>query len=658
MKFFYNTSQLILTIILMLPILLFAQDKSLQKANKNFESLAYVDAIDSYEDIITKGNGSIEVYQKLADAYYYNADLKNAGKWYQRMIEYRIEQIEDSTVVEELQPEYYYRTIQCYKHLELYDQADELMEYVKNLDTLDSRVKRFKENPNYLKEIELQSGRYEVLNFSGNSAFTDFAPSIYQNQLVFSSSRGKSKYASKQNRWNQQSYLGLFNVVSNDSLNISFTKEFSKELGSRLHESTSAFTKDGSTIYFTRNNIDKGKSKNDSIGINRLKIYKAILGEKQKWSKPQELPFNNDQYSVAHPALSFDEKKIYFASDMPGGYGASDLYVVDIHEDGSFGTPQNLGSAINTEGRDTFPFISKTGMLYFSSDGHLGLGGLDIFVVDTKEDEKKIYNLGKPINSNFDDVTFIINEDTKKGYFASNRLGGRGDDDIYSFTETKPLVTKCFGSINGVILDKKTNALLIDTQITISNQNDEVIHTDVTDMIGAFSAQVDCDNKNYTIQAKKENYKTITLSITTNRDSTEVNKELFLEKDVPNTGIDLAKLLNLKPIYFASNKSLLLGKSALELDKIVSYMKEYTTLKIEIGSHTDSKGSDAYNLKLSSKRATSTANYIISKGIAPDRVKSRGYGETLLQNKCSNGVPCTKEQHQQNRRSEFIVTEN
>ncbi|WP_299443443.1 OmpA family protein [uncultured Aquimarina sp.] len=658
MKIVEHTPYHIFIFILIAPLFLFSQDKSLKKADKNFKNLAYVDAIDAYQDIISNGDGSIEIYQKLADAYYYNSDLENAGKWYERMIEYRIELAEDSTAVEELQPEYYYRTVQCYKHLELYDQANELMKYVKNLNPEDSRAKRFEENPNYLEDIEQQSGRYEIINFEGNSAFTDFAPSIHQNQLIFSSSRGKNKGSSTQNAWNQQSYLGLFMVVFNDSLDISFSKEFAKKLSSRLHESTSAFTKNDSIIYFTRNNIYRGKSKNDSTGINRLKIYKSVIDKDQKWSPPKELPFNNDQYSVAHPTLSFDEKKLYFASDMPGGYGASDLYVVTIQEDGSFGQPQNLGPEINTEGRDTFPFISKTGMLYFSSDGHMGLGGLDIFVVNTEAPQKKIYNVGRPINSNFDDVTFTINDDTKKGYFASNRSGGRGDDDIYSITETKPLVTDCKGSINGIILDKKTDELLNDAEITISNEDNEVVYTKVTDMMGAFTARVDCNNKTYTIQAKKENYKPTTIPISTNRDSTKVHKELFLENDVPDTGIDLAKLLNLKPIYFASNKALLLGKTAIELDKIIAYMKEYPTLKIEIGSHTDSKGSDAYNLKLSSKRATATANYIISKGIDPDRVKSRGYGETLLQNKCSNGVRCTKEQHQQNRRSEFIVTEN
>ncbi|MBW1297893.1 OmpA family protein [Aquimarina litoralis] len=647
-----------ISILLLIPTFLFSQNTTLKKANKRFDDFAYIEAIDSYKSVINQGKGSLEVYQKLADAYYYNSDLENAGKWYKRMLAYRIEQINDSVIVEELQPEYYYRTAQCYKHLKEYDEANRLIALAKELNVQDSRSKRLEVNPKYLEDSEKQSGRYEISNFKNNSAFTDFAPSFYLNELVFSSSRGKRKSLSRQNAWTEQSYLGLFQSINDDSLDISFSKEFAKKLSSRLHESTSSFSKDGSIIYFTRNNIHKGTSKKDSLGINRLKIFKAFKTDQQKWSQPEELSFNNDQYSVAHPTLSFDEKKLYFASDMPGGYGESDLYVVEINEDGSYSEPKNLGPEINTEGRDTFPFISKSGMLYFASDGHLGLGGLDIFVVNTTSPEKKVYNIGKPINSNYDDVTFIINDDTKKGYFASNRGGGRGDDDIYNITQTKELVVDCIGTINGVVKDQKSKEILADTEIKVINQDQEIIFEGKTNVDGSFSIPVDCNNKNYNFQIKREKYNPIAITVNTNKDSPIVSKDFLLEIDAPETGIDLAKLLQLQPIYFASNKALILGKTALELDKVVTYLKEYPTLKIEIGSHTDSKGSDAYNLKLSSKRATATANYIISKGIDPSRIKSRGYGETLLKNSCSNGVRCSKEKHQQNRRSEFIVTEN
>jgi len=633
----------IVTICLLLPLCVFSQDKLLEKANKDFENLAYIDAIDSYRDIINNGNGSIEVYQKLADAYYYNSDLENAGKWYERMIEYRKQLIEEGATVEELPSEYYYKVAQCYKHHKLYDKANEWIHSTKNLNTsYDSRSKRLEDTPDYLEAIELQSNRYEITNFSANSSYTDFAPSMYLDNIVFSSSRGNRKHSSKKNKWTNQSYLDLFTVITNDSLDISFTKEFSKELGSRLHESTSSFTEDGTTIYFTRNNISKGKLRNDSTGVNRLKIYKSVLEENKKWSKPQELPFNNDHYSVAHPTLSVDGKKLYFASDMPGGYGNSDIYMVSVLEDGTFGEPKNLGPIINTEGRDTFPFISNSGMLYFSSDGHLGLGGLDIFVMDTNISEKKIYNVGEPVNSNADDIT-------------SNRSGGRGDDDIYSFIEIKPLVTTCKGNLKGIVKDQKSGEIIVEAKVEIKNKNQEVIYKGVTDQQGIFSIEADCSDQTYNIIISKKDFDTKDQTIQITRERASYEEIISLKNNLPEKGTDLAKLLNLKPIYFASSKALILGNTAEELNKVISFMKENKGIRIEIGSHTDSKGSDRYNMKLSQKRAISTANYIISKGIDPSRVASRGYGETVLINKCSNGVKCSKQEHALNRRSEFIV---
>ncbi len=644
--------------LILIPSFLFSQNSDFKKVNKRFNDFEFIEAIDSYKKIINQGKGSIEVYQKLGDAYYYNSDLENAGKWYQKMFEYRTEQLNDSIIVEELQPEYYYKAAHCYKHLEKYDEAKRLITLAKESNANDSRSKRLEENQDYLEDIEKQSGRYEISDFENNSAFTDFAPSFYQNELVFSSSRGKRKNISSRNSWNQQAYLGLFQSIKDDSIGVSFSREFAKELSSRLHESTSSFSKDGNVIYFTRNNISKGTSRKDSLGVNRLKIFKAFKTAEQKWSQPEELPFNNDQYSVAHPTLNSDGTKLYFASDMPGGYGESDLYVVDINNDGSYGEPKNLGPEINTEGRDTFPFITTSGMLYFASDGHLGLGGLDIFVTNTTASEKKVDNIGKPVNSNYDDVTFIINEDTKEGYFASNRKGGRGDDDIYRITQNSPLVTDCIGYVSGLVKDQNSQEILVETEIEVLNQDKETIFNGKTNEEGFFYVPLDCNNKSFEFLLTKTKYKPLNISIDTNNDNPIANKDFFLEKDTPKTGVDLGKVLSLKPIYFASNKALILSSTAEELDKIVSYLKEFPSLKIEIRSHTDSKGSDLYNLKLSAKRATATAKYIIAKGINPNRVKSKGYGELQLKNDCKNGIPCSKERHQQNRRSEFIVIEN
>ncbi len=651
-------TKILFFIFLLLGCAVFSQSSSLKKANKDFENYAYKDAIKKYEEIVSKGEATFDIYQKLGDAYYYNSDLENASKWYEKMITKKSQLQEEGKDTLDISFEHYFRVFQSLKYLKRYNEADQLMAKVKEQSYDDSRLVKLIENPEYLKDIAVQSGRYDIENLSKNSLYTDFAPSIYQDKLVFSSARGKSRSNKSNNQWTKQAYLNLFSYSLKDTLGFSFPKEFSKKLSSRLHESTSSFNTEGTVVYFTRNNITKSKLKKDSLGVSRLRIMRAKLDNESQWSLIEDLPFNNDNYSVAHPSLSADGKKLYFVSDMPGGYGMSDLYEVDVFESGSYGEPRNLGPKINTEGRDTFPFISANGDLYFASDGHLGLGGLDIFTVVSENNDVKIYNVGEPVNSYADDITFIIDDQNRTGFFASNRVGGRGDDDIYSFIENIPLVTSCEGIISGRVVDLETGKEIIEALITIRDENDIIVFSGKTDEKGEFADSFDCGNKEYKVIIQKDNYDQVIENVFVSREKSTISGVFKLKSNIPAKGVDLAKILDLKPIYFSSNKALILGKTAEELDKVVSFMKKYSSIRIEIGSHTDSKGSDAYNMKLSKRRAVSTANYIISKGVDPIRVKSRGYGETLLINTCGNGVKCSKEQHAQNRRSEFIVTEN
>lgn len=645
-----------------------AQEKLIKKAHSLFNTFAYAEAIESYKKIIKKGNGTLEVYKKLGDCYYYNSNLKDGARWYQKMWDRQkeiVEETEDTVQLLEYQlqesldipVEYYFKTAHSYKFLKKYNKADSIIKQLKEKNIEDSRVKRFLEQPDYLDKIDSKSGRYIIENIPQNSLGVDFAPSFYKDQIVFSSSRADNKRR-KKSQWTQQPYLDLYKFKNQNSLETTYSQVFSEAINSRLHESTSAFSKEGDIVYFTRNNLLDSKSVKDSTGIIRLKIYQASLDKNLKWSEIKELPFNNDEYSVAHPALNIDGTKVYFASDMPGGYGMSDLYEVEIKSDGTFGAPKNLGADINTEGRDTFPFMSHSGTLYFASDGHLGLGGLDIFAVKLEGDDKTVYNVGKPINSSADDMTFIFDEDSRKGYFASNRSGGRGNDDIYSFIETTPLITKCECSFNGIVADGKSGNILNNANIEVRDSNNIIVFAGKTNEKGETFINLDCGDKTYEITVQKEDYDPVVENIKTSRDDLFLYRTIKLKSNVPEKGIDLAKLLNLKPIYFDSNKALILNDSAKELDKVIDYMKEYLSIKIEIGSHTDSKGSDRYNMNLSERRATSTANYVISKGVDPLRVKSRGYGETVLINRCENGVRCSKDEHAQNRRSEFIVIEN
>ncbi|WP_343914192.1 hypothetical protein [Aquimarina litoralis] len=277
------------------------------------------------------------------------------------------------------------------------------------------------------------ASNFVLKTLSFNSKNSDYAPSFYNGELVFASSRNKKSVTMILQEGSNEPFLDLYKTNRNIP-NKGITK-LKGSINTKFHESSATFSPDGKTVYFTRNNYVKRKIKSSTKGCVLLKIYKATYDD-GKWRNIQELPFNSDEYSTAHPALTPDGKFLYFASDMPGSYGKSDIYVVAVHDDGSFGTPENLGSLINSEGRETFPYVSDKGKLFFASDGHLGFGGLDIFMVlPIQQSGWKVCNMGEPINSNKDDFTFIINEKERMGYFASNRDGGKGGDDIYGFRQ-------------------------------------------------------------------------------------------------------------------------------------------------------------------------------------------------------------------------------
>ncbi len=627
----------------------YAQEKQLVKAAKNYDSYAFINAIEIYEKVAEEGHKSKELFEKLGNAYYFNADLANASKWYGELFK----------LGEEIAPEYYFRYAQALKSEKRYAESDKKMQEFNKLTGSDLRGTKFIKTRNYLEEIAEQSGRFRIENLGVNSPYSDFAPSFYEDNLVFSSARDTGVASRYKHKWNARPFLDLYGAEVAENGSLSNVDKFSGKLNTKYHESTSAFTKDGNTMYFTRNNYHKGKYKKDKKGINKLKIFRATR-DGDRWINIEELPFNSNNYSVAHPALSVDEKKLYFASDMPGTIGMSDLYVVDINDDGTFGEPKNLGKGINTEGRENFPFISEKNEFYFASDGHVGLGGLDIFVMNLEDENREIFNVGEPVNSSMDDFTFIINSTTKKGYFASNREGGQGDDDIYSFVEMKPIQWTCEQEIIGVVKDSKTNEILTGAQVKLFDNNNKELENTYSNEEGKFrfKSLLECDEV-YFVRASKKDYNSAEVLMPKQEEAGLRSTVVLLEKEeIPfEVGDDLAKILNIPIIYFDFDKSNIRPDAAAELEKVVAVMKQYPTLKIDVRSHTDSRGGDAYNMRLSQRRNQSTRDYIVSRGIDASRLIGAGYGETRHVNKCSNGVKCSEEEHQLNRRSEFIVIE-
>ena len=630
--------------------LLFAQpEKELEKANEMYKNFSYVDAIKIYERIAQKGFVNQEMLQSLGNAYYYNAEYKKALPWYEQLFQegkYKVK------------PEYYYRYAQTLKSVGDYTQADKMMaKFVELTNANDTRAALFEENKDYQTVIKNNSGRFQLNNASVNTENSEYGTALYGDKIVFAGATDARKAKRGVSQWTGESFYDLYEAEHFDQ-KLGSRKPFSSSINTQFNESTPVFTKDGNTMYFTRNNYVNRKLGSDIENTILLKILRATKDKNGNWGNIVEVPFNSDQYNVAHPALSPDEKYLYFASDMPGSFGNSDIFRVEILGDNQYGTPENLGNIINTAGRESFPYISKDNVLYYSSDGIPGLGGLDIFAVKFNADgsTSKPVNIGMPGNSADDDFCFVFNSDSKIGFLTSNRPGGKGKDDIYSFHEDKPLLFSCQKNIKGIVKDAKTKAVIANAKVILSDKVMKEVGKDQSKTDGTFTFEkVNCNDSHYYLRGEKEKYETAEVNVTVGKD--EVVYEILLNpREVAiKKGMDLAKVFEIKEIKFDYNKANIRPDAAVELTKIVEVMREYPKMKIDIRSHTDSRGADSYNLKLSDRRAKATLEWIVKQGIDRKRLKAKGYGETRLVNGCSNGVPCTEEEHQENRRSEFIV---
>lgn len=625
-----------------------AAQSGMNKADKNYDRFAYIDAIKTYERIAQKGYKSADLFQKLGNAYYFNSDFENAAKWYGELF----------AMGGEIEPEYYYRYAQSLKSVKQYDKADEMMRTFTSKLAGDQRAQNYKAN--YMDMIRANSGRYEMTDAGVNSEYSDYGSAMYDGQLVFASARDTGNFSKRKHSWTNQYFTNLYSAeAKGDSLGT--VEKFGQQMNSKYNEAASpAFAKDGKTVYFTRNNFLDGKRGRDANRNTLVKIYKATMVEKDGkkiWTDVQELPFNSDSYSTAHPSLSADGKTMYFASDMPGTFGQSDLFKVSIAEDGTFGKPENLGPAINTPGKETFPVMTDEDELYFATDGHPGLGGLDIFMSKLKDDGtwRAPMNIGEPANSSKDDFAYLIDTKTRKGFLSSNRDGGKGYDDIYKFIETRKLI--CEQLLSGIVTDKQTGDPLPGAKVTLLDEQFNKIAEVIADEKGYYEFEVEC-NTTYYVRGEMETYETAEKKIKIPGESGKTDLPIELEKRVKpvTVGDDLAKAFGIKEIYFDLDKWNIREDAAIELEKILDVLTQYPSMKLDIRSHTDSRASHKYNEKLSDRRAKSTIGWLVKNGIAANRLTGRGYGETELVNRCADNVPCSEEEHQLNRRSEFIIT--
>ncbi|KOP39247.1 MULTISPECIES: OmpA family protein [unclassified Flavobacterium] len=689
-----------------------AQDQELIRAKKFFDRTYYSEAIVLYEKLAEE-KPSQEVIKNLADSYYYTNDLVKAQRYYRLLIQ---------NYNDNLDREYYFRYAQTLKATNAYNDANNaLKEYYAKSSNPEDTV-NFEKDVKTLENVSAIGERFEIKNLPINTPNSEFGAVKYKDNLVFAGVKLKPGIFDKKFKWDGETYLNLVTVpLKNINAADSITHYFAKELKTGMHESNAIFTKDGKTIYFTRNNSKNGKKKKDEKKISNLQIFKAeLVGG--KWTNITSLPFNSPNYSVEHPALSADEKVLYFASDMPGSIGSFDIYSVNINK-GAFDIPKNLGPEVNTNKREQFPFASADNKLYFSSDGHLGYGSLDVFVSEINGNEySKPINIGLPLNSNLDDFAFNIDSETKEGYFASNREGGKGGDDIYQFKETKDLIVEdCHQLITGVITDIDTKLVLENATVILQDSNNKTLNTATTSADGKFSFRVPCE-ASYKVSAFKEKYtnesKTVTLDNIRDKENDaslalkslekikleekenaekkrqqeiiieEENKKkeviaavelkqkekkakeaeiaaaeikknekvkqiLEKEKDVVRDKDRL--IIKTDPIYFDYNMWYIRKESKVVLGRVVALMNKYPGMVIEIGSHTDSRGNAKFNENLSQKRANSTREFIIQSGIDAKRVSAKGYGESVPIIKCKTDDACSEEEHELNRRSEFVI---
>ncbi len=505
-----------------------------------------------------------------------------------------------------------------------------------------------------MAQTETTPGEYTIKNLDINTKNSDFgAAFLGTDRIVFAAPTDNTMIVKKLWKENGQAFLDLYTGLITDDRQVIDKKRLLGEVNTKFHEGSVVFSKNMKTVYYTANNYYEKKFLTDSSGVNTLQIFRAHLDLDGKWTMKEKLHFNSNEYSTGHPALNHDETKLYFVSDMPGSLGKTDIYYVDIHADGSFGQPVNLGPKINTPEREMFPFVGEDNILYFSSDGHPGHGELDVFASQLYDNSVSTpINLGEPVNSVADDFSFIIDDAKDRGFFSSNREEGKGDDDIYSFLASPGLYIHCTQEIAGVVRSESTNEPLPGAMVELRTTTGEVVESttaSASDASYKFTTAI-CDST-YVVVGMHKGYLNDEKEIKTVNDI-DVDP-LQVDLNLPDQFV--SNKVNINTIYFDFDKWNIRPDAAKELDKVVQVMNEYPELMIEAGSHTDSRGIDSYNQILSEKRAKSTVDYIVAKGIDASRITYKGYGETQLVNNCSNGVKCSKEEHQLNRRTEFKI---
>ena len=721
----------IYTLLLILPLGVLAQDERDNRGDKYYKDLGYGSAIPEYKSTVGEaGRLDRKTMIRLANSYRLIGDYQNAELYYAQIVE---------SSSKPLYRLYYAQALQangkCEAAKKYFLEYDQLIrtDIADGSGTDEDRRGRILANA---CDTEFSTNEDLVLQNERalNTASLDFSPAYYKNGLVFVSTRGLSRATQNEDAWLNSKFMDLFYSESvreegREGSTLSAPKALPNVINSKFHEGPLTFDKPGNTMYFSRNNYSKGKRRFSRKKITKLKIYGADW-DGEEWGNVWELPFNNDDDSHCHPTLSADGRYMYLSSDRAGGYGGHDLYV-STFQNGEWTTPMNLGARINTAGNELFPFMHEDGTLFFASNGHAGLGGLDVFMAKPDaaigEAEAQMMwsvpvNLGEPLNSLKDDFGLIVDITGRSGYISSSREGGLGGDDIYSFKGTldgTPPKEKQITSstapprgtllIAGTVINKLYNKSVPNATVYLTNKCTGETAAKLTDVNGGFSFAGECGCE-YTLKGEKAGIGSATAYPSTlNVDcSQDIQTRLLIGGEVVSSSPSISStptriitatpapaptriisrtpvvttpapppptvyrpatttfsastttytvgdVIELEHIYYDFDKANIRSDASIDLDKLADVLRRYPGMSIELSSHTDSRATDVYNQALSQRRAQAAVNYLVARGIAPQRLTARGYGESQLRNNCPDGTPCSEAQHQRNRRTEFRV---
>ena len=607
--------------------MLSAQNQYTKTADKLFDRYEYVDAAKEYLKLAEGSKADNYVYKQLAESYYNVFNTKEAVKWYAKVVE----QKQDA--------ETYYKYAQMLKAEGNFKEADQQMQQFAQLAPNDQRAKTFVSKPNYLPELQGQTKLYDVAKSDVSSDKTDFGAVLTNdNNIYFASSRNTSR---KTNSWNEEPYLDIYRATYNANGTISDAVAV-ENINTKWHDGPVSITNDGATMYygsesFNEKEFTKDKPKNAKFG--KIYLYKATK-QGDNWANGKPLPFNNKGYDVRNPSISKDGKTLYFSSNMPGGFGGEDIWKVAVNGD-EYGAPENLGAKVNTEANESFPFITEDNILFFSSNGKTGFGGLDVFKMDLNKGTEAI-NVGEPVNTSKDDFAFTYNTTKKVGFFSSNR---DGNDDIF---KADPICNfKAVTTVRDEITGKEIEGALV----VLTDEKQNILSSFTTDVAGRTETMLKCLPVyiSYATKSGYENSNIYKVEILESEFGLDMAVGITLKPIAP---IITEKEVILQPIYFEYDKSNITADGAAELNKLIIVMNENPNMIIFAKSHTDSRGSDNYNMKLSDRRAKATVQYLLSKGIAKERISGQGFGESEPKVACKS---CTEEEHAQNRRSEFLI---